>query len=296
MTATWNPTEECSVLQRILNLLVLTVMNMYRLSIAWMLSDFTNSVGKILLLITQEQVGNCSSDVNGVILDSHQYRREHNLMPWMLSTKAWLYYPMIWLWQPVSLNWCLTQLPWESMWAFALIKMLSVEHLGSQIWFWIKVSLTYFDWNSCPRWCWPNCHLIWPHFDCHFDLLKAVQAWNTLSFYMAVGDIAKLLSISPTSTFSGRKTLVLGNFRHYLTIVLAYLSFLPYVLPYLIMLQRSSGQAPNPRKLASQKECFQDFSPVNTGVQLGFRRNGFSYLICMVCASLSHYKFPEWKW
>ena len=124
MTGTWKPTEKCSVLQRILNLFMLTVMNMYRLSIARTLSDFTNAVGKILLLITQEQVGNCSSDVNRVILDRHQYRREHNLAPWMLPTKAWLYYPMIWLWQPVSLNWCLTQLPRKSMWAFALIKML----------------------------------------------------------------------------------------------------------------------------------------------------------------------------
>lgn len=81
MTATWKPTEKHSVLQRILNLFMLTVTNMYRLSIAGMLSDFTNPVGKILLLITQEQVGNCSSDVNGVILDRHQYRREHNLAP-----------------------------------------------------------------------------------------------------------------------------------------------------------------------------------------------------------------------
>lgn len=124
MTATWKPTEKCSVLQRILNLFMLTVTNMYRISIAWMLSDFTNPVGKILLLITQEQVGNCSSDVNGVILDRHQHRREHNLAPWMLPTKARLYYPMTWLWQPVPLNWCLTQLPRKSMWASALIKML----------------------------------------------------------------------------------------------------------------------------------------------------------------------------
>lgn len=101
---------------------MLTVTNMYRLSITWMLSDFTNPVGKILLLITQEQVGNCCSDVNGVILDRHQYRREHNLAPWMLPTKAWLYYDLT---VAASLtNWCLIQLPRKSMWAFALIKML----------------------------------------------------------------------------------------------------------------------------------------------------------------------------
>lgn len=81
MTAPWKPTEKCSVLQKILNLFLLTVMSMCRLSTAQMLSDCTNPVGKSLLLITQEQVGNRFSDVNGVILDRHQYRREHNLAP-----------------------------------------------------------------------------------------------------------------------------------------------------------------------------------------------------------------------
>jgi len=76
-----SPQKKCSVLQKILSLFMQMVTNMYRLSIARMLSDFTNLVGKILLLITQEQVGNCSSDVNGVVLDRHQYRREHNPAP-----------------------------------------------------------------------------------------------------------------------------------------------------------------------------------------------------------------------
>lgn len=119
---------------------------------------FHQPSGKILLLIIQEQVGNCSGDVNGVILDRHQYRREHNLAPWILPTKARLCCPMTWLWQPVSLSWCLTQLPWKSMWAFALIKTLFSRP------FWqsdqINGPVTYFDWSSHPRWCWPNCCLI----------------------------------------------------------------------------------------------------------------------------------------
>lgn len=73
--------RKSSVLQKILNLFMLTVINMNTLSLPLMLSDFTNLMGKILLLITQEQVGNCCSDVNGVILDRHQYRRKHNLAP-----------------------------------------------------------------------------------------------------------------------------------------------------------------------------------------------------------------------
>lgn len=167
MTANWKPTEKCSALQRILNLFMLTVMNTYRLSIAQMLSDFTNPVGKFLLLITREQVGNCSSDVNGVLLDRHQYRREHNLAPWMLPTKAQLYYPVIWPWQPVSLNCCLTSSHGSQCEPLRWLKRFSVDPFGSQIGFQIRSPL--------PTWI--ETHILdgadltailsedWPHFD-----------------------------------------------------------------------------------------------------------------------------------
>lgn len=148
----------CSVLQRILTLFMLKVMNLYRLSTAWILSDYTNPMGKALLLIMQEQVGNCSSYMNVAILDRHQCRIEYSLAPWMLPTKAWLCYSMIWLWQPVSLNFdpaSLIHLSLKSVWAFALVlTRFSVGSIGRWIRFWIKASVSYFDRKRWPQWRW----------------------------------------------------------------------------------------------------------------------------------------------
>lgn len=247
-------------------------MNMNRLSLPLVLSDFTNLVGKILLLITQEQVGNCCGDVNGVILDRHQYRRKHNLAPWMLPTKAQLYYPMIWLWQAVSLK-SVSQAIWPSSHGSQCeplhwLKCFSGDPLGS----WIRFQIPGFDWSSHPRWCWPKCHLIsglaqlWLKWNeiilnilCSLVVNKAVEEPQTVT--------AVLLSISPNLHFQWKKdshARVLGNVRHYLTIVLAYFCLLPYNA--LIVLQHRWGQVTNSGDLSSLKECFQGSSPVDTGV------------------------------
>lgn len=201
------------------SLFMLTVTNMYRLSIAQMLSDFTNPVGKILLLITQEQAGNCSSDVNGVLLDRHQYRREHNLAPWMLPTKAQLYYPVIWLWQPVSLNWCLTSSHRSQCEPLHWLKCFSVDPFGSQIGFQIRSPLP----------TWTETHILdgadltailsedWPHFDWGSQgwrggvrIRQPSEGCSGVKYSLFLYDLvmnrdATLLSISPTCPFNWRK-------------------------------------------------------------------------------------------
>jgi len=156
------------------------------------------------------------------------------------------------------------------------LKCCSVDPLGSHIGFRSKAFLTYFDSNSRPQWCWPKCCLIsrltllWlggginqPSEGCS-DLKYSVSLW--LGKKQGRVRHSYTLIHQPNLCFQWKKDgymSVLWNFRCYLTTVLAYLFLLPY--DALIMLQHRLGQAPNPRVLSSPKECFQDFSPVNTG-------------------------------